>query len=337
MNTRRTICWSFALLGACSGAEKPDGPAAAPPRTETPKPPPEAPKAAVDPCKQDAIYFSKGVHNPCQCGPDECIETRAPTDPPDPKYPPQWTSDWTMYRVFQGYQDDLPPWGSPPEGLEEGEDYETSQGWTAYDSTYVADAGAGTGAMMEHYEKRCLPIFPIDNHFTCSFVSLGNTAYFLTYEQDRPAGMPPCCLFSPYNHPPRTNFIEHLPYSPEDSGHLGGALQAYRYVAQPGDIWFAYAFWKDRYVDADRQFLLPQSFYFSGDPSTPPNAPFVSQNYANFTATAPDPTKTWDQVAKMCPADGPPPPCQLFDPPKRAEQARDAAPPELPPRTEDRK
>ena len=112
----------------------------------------------------------------CQCGPDECRETRAPTDPPDPAYPPQWVSNWKMYRVFANYEKNLPPWDSPPAGMTEGTDYEVSTGWTAYDSTYVAENGKGTGAMMEHYEKRCLPIFPIDNQFTCSFVSLGDTA-----------------------------------------------------------------------------------------------------------------------------------------------------------------
>ena len=124
--------------------------------------------------------------------------------------------------------------------------------------------------------------------------------------------MPACCVFSPYNHPPRTDYISHLPYSAEDSSHLGGALQAYRYVA-PGDIWFAYAFWKERWVDAEHRFLLPQSFYFSGSPTQPPNAPFVSQNYEGFEAKAPDPTVTWDQVSKMCTAEAPA--CQLFNPP----------------------
>lgn len=71
--------------------------------------------------------------------------------------------------------------------------------------------------MEEHYVKRCLPIFPIPNNFTCSFISLGRIAYFVTYPEDRPQGMPPVCLFSPDNHPPKRDFIEHLPYSLGDS------------------------------------------------------------------------------------------------------------------------
>lgn len=311
------------LAWACS--PKPSQPAdaavtppdAAPDATKAadaaPKPPAADAGAVVhDKCKQSPIYPTKGVHSPCNCGPDHCVEERAPTDPPDPRYPDTWVSGWTMYRVFNGYKDNLPPWGSPPAGLTEGTDYEVSYGATYYDNTYVPASGDGTGAMMEHYEKRCLPIFPISNHFTCSFVSLGNTAYFLTYEEDRPAGMPPCCLFSPYNHPPRPDFIKHLPYSAEDSAHLDGSLQAYRYIA-PGDIWFAYAFYKDQWLDPDKKYQRPQSFYFSGTPTTPPDAPFVSQNYTDFRIEKPDPARTWDRALAMC--TGTPPPCQLFDPP----------------------
>ncbi|MGO4612171.1 hypothetical protein AB4142_38125, partial [Variovorax sp. 2RAF20] len=77
-------------------------------------------------------------------------------------------------------------------------------------------------------EKYCLPIFPIkNNNYTCSFVSLGNKAYFLTYPQDRPKDMPACCMFSPMNHPPRQDFIKHLPYSAARSQNLNGSVQAY--------------------------------------------------------------------------------------------------------------
>jgi hypothetical protein len=261
------------------------------------------------------IYQTKGVHNPCHCDADECVETRSPTDPKDPKYPENWVSNWNMFRVFKHFENNLPPYANPPEGLKEGEDYEVSYGTTYFDNRYTPKDGDGHGAMMEHYEKRCLPIFPISNHFTCSFISLGNKAYFLTYEQDRPANMPACCLFSPYNHPPRPDFIKHLPYSAEDSTHLNNSLQAYRYIAKgPGDsdIWFAYGFYKDQWLDADKKYLKPQSFYFSGSPTTPPNAPFVSQNYTDFSIKKPDPKKTWDQVALMCPSN--PPPCHLFEP-----------------------
>ena len=266
------------------------------------------------------IYQTKGVHSPCYCGADECVEKRTPEDPTDPKYPDNWVSEWTMFRVFNNYQQNLPPYANPPQGLHEGTDYEVSYGATYYDNNYTPPDGDGYGAMMEFYDKRCLPIFPIDNHFTCSFISLGNNAYFLTYEQDRPADMPACCLFSPYNHPPRPDFIKHLPYSAEDSGHLGNQLQAYRYIAGgPGaGIWFAYAFYKDQWLDKDKQYLQPQSFYFSGSPTDPPEAPFVSQNYSNFHIKKPDPGKTWHQVRQMCPAN--PPPCQLFDPPAPATQ-----------------
>ena len=111
--------------------------------------------------------------------------------------------------------------------------------------------------------------------------------------------------------------------------HLDGKLQAYRYVTPGQNIWFAYGFWKDEYLDPEKKYLKPQSFYFSGFPGFPPQAkqkpvapfaPFVSQNYTNFRIEKPDPAKTWNQVAEMCTAD-PLPACQLFDPPSGDEKA----------------
>lgn len=43
----------------------------------------------------------------------------------------------------------------------------------------------------------------------------------------------------------------------------------------------------------------PQSFYFSGSPTIPPNAPIVSQNYTNFRMEKPK-SETWDELAKIC-------------------------------------
>lgn len=166
--------------------------------------------------------------------------------------------------------------------------------------------------MLEHYEKRCLPIFPMSNHFSCAFVSLGNKAYFLRYD-DRPPGTPRCCRFSLQNHPPRRDFIQHLPYNEQESGHLGGTLQAYSRLVPPG-ILFGYAFESSaRAGNCDPElppYRHPQSFYFAGQPTDPPNAPIVSQNYTGFCAAKPDPASTWDQVARMCPAE--PEWCCLF-------------------------
>lgn len=278
------------------------------------------------PSTDDAVYATYGVHNPpsvSPCAPPNCVYVRGPGEPANPQYPEYWVSPWTMYRVFANYVDHSPPYdGRPPAPLREGVDYEVSYGATYYDSTWRGPGGEG--AMMEHYDKRCLPIFPISNHFTCSFISLGDIAYFVTYEQDRPAGMPPVCLFSKRNHPPRRDFIKHLPYSQGDSQRLGSGAQGYSFWvgAQNGKpiqtgaspdrtadqaILFGYAF-----APAGGT-LQPQSFYFSGYPLPPANAPIVSQNYTNFTITKPDPAKTWDQVSGLD-VDSLPP-CQLFDPP----------------------
>src|SRR5262252_3263074 len=118
------------------------------------------------------VYATYGVHNPpadSPCANADCIYVRQHGEPSDPHYPPYWSSSWNMYRVFQGYVENPPPYdGVPPPALKPGVDYEISQGATYYDSTWRGPTGEG--AMMEHYEKRCLPIFPISNHFTCSFI-----------------------------------------------------------------------------------------------------------------------------------------------------------------------
>ncbi|QNH75376.1 hypothetical protein GGD92_23785 [Pseudomonas protegens] len=266
----------------------------------------------------DNVYFNMGVHNDkgCDAKTNNCIAKRHPGDPADPLYPATWVSDWTMYRVTAHYKNNPPPYSSPPSTLKPA-DYTVSQGTSYYDNDYVPADGDGSGAMMEHYEKYCLPIFPIkNNNYTCSFVSLGNKAYFLTYPEDRPKDMPACCMFSPMNHPPRRDFIKHLPYSAARSRHLDASVQAYalEIPVKPSPILFGYAFYKQATSDGAglAPYQHPQSFYFSGDVSVA-NAPIVSQNYRNWRNEKPDPAKTWDQVAKMCPVN--PPDCQLFNPP----------------------
>ena len=276
----------------------------------------------------DDVFFTMGVHNTagCDASNDNCIAPRHAGEPSDPFFPATWVSDWIMYRVTQNYKTNPPPYSNPPSTLTPA-DYTVSYGTSYYDTTYIPKDGDGYGAMMEHYEKYCLPIFPIaNNNYTCSFVSLGNKAYFLTYPQDRPKDMPACCLFSPMNHPPRQNFIKHLPYSAARSQHLNGTIQAYALdVPSPGGpILFGYAFYKA--ATADKQgwppYRHPQSFYFSGD-TTKANAPIVSQNYTNFRIERPDPAVTWDQVAAMCPVD--PPACQLFNPPSSPARTNEAS------------
>jgi hypothetical protein len=215
-----------------------------------------------------------------------------------------------MYRVFQNYEKFPPPYDSPPQGLTPN-DYEVSYGTTYYDSTYTPPDGDGTGAMMEHYEKRCLPIFPLDNQYTCSFVSLGNKAYFLRYDdKEKPTSI---CLFSPHNHPPETDFIKHLPYNSTESAHLDNSLQAYSILLGEQQILFGYAFDKNPTLDSvdpkAEKYRHPQSFYFSGYPETPPNAPIVSQNYTNFRMERPA-SEIWSKVAEIVPSN--PGSCCLF-------------------------
>ena len=291
------------------------------------------------------VYQTYGVHNrpaDSPCANPNCAYTRAPGEPSDPSYPDYWVSNWNMYRVFKKASLFPPPYDrKPPSELKAGADYEVSRGTSSYDSTWSGPSGQG--AMMEYYDKRCLPIFPISNKFTCAFISLGDIAYFVTYAQDRPKGMPPVCLFSPANHPPRKDFISHLPYSTSDSEQLKNTIQGYSFWVDAATgkpiqtgvkpdrtsdqaIMFGYGFASkatpdrvDKYAPPYRH---PQSFYFSGYPLPPANAPFVSQNYTDFAMVKPDPKKTWDQVSKLDPKTLPK--CQLFDPPKEMTGASSA-------------
>lgn len=271
------------------------------------------------------VYPTRGVHNTAGCNALNlfCLSPRKPGEPSDPYFPAWWVSNWTMFRVMSNYEANPPPYSNPPSTLKPG-DYTVSHGTTYYDSTYLPADGDGYGAMMEHYEEYCLPIFPIaNNNYTCSFVSLGNKAYFLTYPQNRPKDMPACCKFSPENHPPRQDFIQHLPYDKARSQQLNGTTQAYDITLKSpgGPILFGYAFYANATSDVTGAppYRHPQSFYFSGD-ITKANAPIVSQNYTDFHVEQPDPAKTWAQVAQMCSADAPP--CQLFNPPGEKTTAK---------------
>jgi hypothetical protein len=293
----------------------------------------------------DNVYSTYGVHNPpadSPCANPDCVYVRGPNEPTDPRYPAYWSSNWTMYRVFNRYAEFSPPYDrAPPPPLKPGRDYEISYGATYYDSTW--HGAQGDGAMMERYDGRCLPIFPISNHFSCAFISLGDTAFFVTYAKDRPKGMPPVCLFSPVNHPPKRDFISHLPYSKGDSAQLHDRVQGYSFWVSGANgqpiqtgvrpdrtkdqaIMFGYAFnsrpTPDRVDRKAEPYRHPQSFYFSGYPLPPANAPIVSQNYTNFAMIKPDPKKTWDQVSTLDPKTLPA--CQLFNPPS-APQAAAAA------------
>jgi hypothetical protein len=248
-----------------------------------------------------------------------------------------------MYRVFNHYKDNPPPYDAkPPASLQEGTDYQTSWGTSYYDSTWTGPAGKG--AMEEDYDKTCLPIFPFANNYSCSFISLGSIAYFLTYD-DRPPWMPPVCLFSPRNPPPARDFIRHLPYSRADSRRLGGRVQAYAFwVGQDGKpiqtgaspdqtashgILFGYAFdaspTPDRVDKGAPPYRHPQSFYFSGVPylsDVPlPNAPIISQNYTDFAMIKPDRAVTWAKVETLDTRSLPK--CQLFNPPSSGVAQKD--------------
>ncbi|AGP38733.1 hypothetical protein BE04_21790 [Sorangium cellulosum] len=256
----------------------------------------------------DNVFPTNGTHNEpdasrkCMACSDSptCTCTRKSGEPtPDPQWPAAWVSDWNMYRAHENWQANPPPYADPPKTLAPS-DYELSQGTSYYDSTYKPADGDGEGAMMEYYRRRCLPIFPKSNHYSCAFVSLGNKAYFFGFPEEAPQAPDLSktayfCFFSPNNHPPRPNFVEHLPYNPDDTARVPD-IQAYSLTAPvPAGppILFGYAFEKNSRADAGggAPYQHPFAFYFSGyieldEHGQPthgaPDAPYVSQNYVGF-------------------------------------------------------
>lgn len=278
------------------------------------------------------VYATNGAHNrffpggAClsdACDPkNECKCAREKGQPPDPKWPDTWSSDWTMYRVFQKYAENPPPYADDGKAitgtaLKKDADYEVSFGSTYYDATYTAEGADTKGVMMEYYRKRCLPIFPSANDYTCSFVSLGKTAYFLRFAEavdgvPDPLTATSICLFSPDNHPPPTDFIAHLPYNAEDAKRLKDTVLAYSLVTKDPPILFGYAFEKSARKDGSSEaYQHPQSFYFSGSPTDPPNAPIVSQNYHGFSNARP-PEDLWKKVKARRDKEKDIPLCHLF-------------------------
>ncbi len=204
-----------------------------------------------------------------------------------------------MYRVMHNYEKTRRPTAIPSTLTPA--DYTVSRGTSYYDTAYIPADGDGFGAMMEHYEKYCLPIFPIkNNNYTCSFVSLGNKAYFLTYPQDRPKDMPACCMFSPMNHPPRQDFIQHLPYSAERSQNLDGSVQAYALDLQSpqGPILFGYAFYK-RCRD-NRLTGSPNRSFSLVTPASPMprSSARTTPTSASPNRTPPRPGRRWPRCAR---------------------------------------
>ena len=193
-----------------------------------------------------------------------------------------------------------PPYASPPAGGRPG--LRKSYGASYYDASYVPADGDGRGAMMEHYEKRCLPIFPGSNQYSCSFVSLGNKAYFLRYA-DQPRARRSAAS-SPDNHPPRRDFIKHLPYNAEQSTHLNGSVQAYSRIVQPGSILFGYAFYKQPTRDGGKgaPYRHSQSFFSPAIPARRRTRPWSARTTATSarkSRTRNGPGSKWPKCARQ--------------------------------------
>ena len=242
-----------------------------------------------------AVYQTYGVHNSpdiSPCASPDCVYKRGPGEPADPIYPEYWVSNWNMYRVFNKYSQFPPPYPKCSSARVEGRDrLRKSTGTTYYDSTWTSPGGEG--AMMEHYENRCLPIFPISNKFTCSFISLRQNC-LLCHLRKRPARRHAAGLSVFEIQSPRSAISSATYPMPKETGaQIGPGGQGYSFWVSAADgkpVQTGVS--PDRTADQDIMFgygfapgdgkIMPQSFYFSGYPLPPANAPFVSQNYVDF-------------------------------------------------------
>lgn len=270
-------------------------------------------------CGSNWVYETNGVHSDCGCDKDNnyCLAKKDPSEPKRPKFPDHWISDWTMFTVMNetAAEEFPPPYTNPPANIE-AKDYRVSYGTSYYDNNYRPKEPKGEqdfGAMMEHYSDFCLPIFgwPENKYeFTCAFVSLGKTAYFLEYKSNS-EDAPKCYEFSPNNHPPRPDFLKHLDYWPEASKQLNGSVQAYYWKqlwqkdAEPRML-FAYAFNREKSLQGNlpidnEWYQRPQSFFFTGQiaQGKEMTSPMISQNYTSFRTEQPNP-KLWQQVENWC-------------------------------------
>ena len=201
-------------------------------------------------------------------------------------YAPAFTMDFII--LFVNNEDDPPPY---LDDTPTNSDYEIGIGNVYY------DVDIGGGFMREHYDTKCLPIFPdepfavldsSDNlyariNFSCDFYTLNdnNTAYTV-FHDDRPEGAPECCIIgNPFRAPPY-DWFQNLPskwqYQPFTTSDEFVDMRN-GYLIDMKNV--SYGFWNELIespVDGEK-YSAPFVFYFTGLPPYP----WLYQRFYNVT------------------------------------------------------
>jgi len=196
---------------------------------------------------------------------------------------PSFVVDWEF--VFVHREDDAPPYLPHPRTP-----FNITRGRTWYSTS-------GSALMRESYETYCIPVFAegvmaMRNDFACDFINVDNASFVITHE-DRPIGVPPCCIIGEPFHPPPRNFHTRMPRHWRSKV---GDVQV-----DWGAVWdkeagiFAYGF-EGKSVD------VPFAFYMKGVPWM---AAWMWQRFQNFERVEPDPA-VWElpktcEIARPCP------------------------------------
>ncbi|EFA76268.1 hypothetical protein PPL_10029 [Heterostelium album PN500] len=179
-----------------------------------------------------------------------------------PFWPTQWVTDWT---IIYTSSDQEPPFSNnniPPP-------FKGGSGRTYYDWS--------NQAMHEVYNDFCVPIFSNGSDWTCDFINVKGVSYLVTHD-DRPADVPPCCIFGDPWYPPAPNFIQTCGAVQNVTSSLNGQQVDYWTIYLPDSGSFGYGF----YANGTSNGWTPASFYFAAAPSG-----WTIQNFENFQPTTP--------------------------------------------------
>ncbi|XP_074654631.1 uncharacterized protein LOC141908468 [Tubulanus polymorphus] len=160
----------------------------------------------------------------------------------EPILPNRFKTNWTIY--YYPMEDPWPPYQTAPPAP-----HSMGRGYSVYDNFLPA--------MAEVFFDECLPIFPVRNHWPCTFLNRGTTAYLISPDW---APLGPCCIFGNPWHTPRPNFIHVVPFNRTEVFHekivdwfvLGG-----RYPAP-----FGYGFYRQKLSQGES---IPAAFWFRGN------------------------------------------------------------------------
>lgn len=223
-----------------------------------------------------------------------CPNMAQPSPPPSPgipahdinhTWPEQFSVQWKFY--FVPDDSDTPPYTPDPK---------TPFNVTTGSTFYYHNATLGLSNMREVYEQYCIPVFgdpssPMGaaNNYSCEFLNVGATnTSFVVLHDDRPAGLPECCIIGKPFHPPPPTFAAALPV--KWSEVVMGTVVDWNAVYDNEAGIFAYGF-----TGTGPAAGTPFAFYMKGVPWI---ANWMWQIFSDFQPVVP-PETTWE-VPSAC-------------------------------------